>query len=207
MTFVDGRARVAVCATLTLLLCSLIGCASSPAIRPAPRGLAFNASEPREALINGSFEQPRLAHGNWAVFEELPGWVTSFGPGIEIQNNDDLDRPAFDGRQYVELDSHAASGMRQDVTTARGAVYALQFAYAPRPGTSIEDNTIEVLWDGRVIDLLHGTGEGQTRNQWTQRSYRVQSIGERSQLEFRYVGVSNSLGGYLDAITLTALPS
>jgi hypothetical protein len=153
-------------------------------------------------IENGSFEQPRLAHGSWAVCEEMPGWITSFGPGIELQNNDDLDRPAYQGRQYVELDSHAASGMRQAVPLVPGTLYELRFAYAPRPGTGIDDNAIEVRFDGQLIDTLRGSGEGQTRNRWSLRRYHVQSSGDRGVLEFRYVGTSNSLGGYLDDIAL-----
>jgi hypothetical protein len=171
------------------------GCASSVPTAAFPVARA-------SVLENGSFEQPRLAHGSWVVCEEMTGWATTFGPGIELQNNDDLDRPAYEGRQYVELDSHAASGMRQTIALVPGAVYELRFAYAARPGTGIEDNAIEVRFDGRLLDTLHGSGEGRSRNEWSLRRYRVQSAGERAVLEFRYVGASNSLGGYLDDIAL-----
>src|SRR5438093_896075 len=100
-----------------------------------PSTPSMTASTPRAGhLLLG------LVNGSWAVFAHLPGWTTSSGPGIEVQNN--VAGGAFEGAQFVELDSHAASSMFQDVRTTPGSDYELRVAYSPRPGTGPDDNKI-----------------------------------------------------------------
>ena len=57
-----------------------------------------------------------------------------------------------EGEQLVELDSTQPSTIYQWVATEVGQTYALSFALAARPGTSIEnDNVMRVTWGGIEI--------------------------------------------------------
>src|SRR5262245_62170926 len=57
-------------------------------------------------VVNGSFEAPDQAAGTWSVYDNITGWESDIGPGIEIQDNVVI--AASDGAQLVELDSHFA---------------------------------------------------------------------------------------------------
>src|SRR5436305_5174815 len=92
----------------------------------------------RNAVVNGSFERPLVPVGSAHPFPAIRGWRLAFGPDIEIQNHVAGD-PAR-GRQFVELDSDASSGIWQKVPTRPGRLYRLQFFFSPRPGTSAAEN-------------------------------------------------------------------
>jgi hypothetical protein len=117
-------------------------------------------------VVNGSFEEPNIG-GGYSIFGSITGWYTTFGPGIEIQNN--TAGSPFDGAQHVELDSDNSSGMAQSIPTVPGATYNLSFWVSQRPGAGA-DNGLEVSWNGGVLDtILPGAGGDQTA--WFQKSY------------------------------------
>jgi hypothetical protein len=153
-------------------------------------------------LVNGNFEMPALADKSWQVFASIPGWTTSFGPGIEIQNQ--VAGTSFDGVQHVELDSNANSGMKQTVATVPGTAYMLSFAYSPRPGQPASTNGIEVYFNGVMVKNVVADGTGLTDTKWTRYSVILIPATNNSVIEFRAVGTSDSLGGYLDDIILEA---
>jgi len=149
-------------------------------------------------IVNGGFEDPVLPDPSWNVFAGISGWSTTSGPGIEIQRN--VAGSPFEGEQFVELDSFSNSGMSQSVATTGSASYLLSFAYSPRPNVGDTSNGIELWIDGFLRDSFTGNGIGDT--DWAVRSYSV--IGDGSTLiEFRAIGTSDSLGGYLDDVRLT----
>ncbi|MBI2253712.1 MAG: cadherin-like domain-containing protein [Proteobacteria bacterium] len=153
-------------------------------------------------LINGSFELPDVTNGSYGIFGSIPGWYSTSGDGIEVQ--DHAAGNPQDGQQLVELDSNNNSNMVQDVTTEDGNLYDLSVWYTPRMGDTATDG-IEVWFDGQLIATLDGSG--QTPGQWVKFTYQVQA-GENdatpdlSKLEFRAVGSSDSLGGYIDNVSL-----
>ena len=151
-------------------------------------------------VVNGSFEQPHLG-GGWTVLWSIPGWTTVSGPGIEIQTKDLW--PAMDGDQMVELDSHGSSAMVQTVFTQPGSVYELNVGFSPRPG--IWDNRIGVYWNGTLVSVLDGRGDGSTR--WSNYSFRVTASGATSELKFADLSYNDSLGGLIDNVSLVALDS
>lgn len=151
---------------------------------------------------NGSFELPVIANNSFSVFGAIPGWTTGFGPGIEIQRNV-AGAPLF-GQQFVELDSFANSSMYQDVATIVGGLYSFSFAYSPRPGVSAASNIIDVYVDGALITSLTDNGGAVTN--WTVYNFTV--IGDGStRIEFAAAGISDSLGGYIDRVSLVPEPA
>ncbi|MBI4684843.1 MAG: PEP-CTERM sorting domain-containing protein [Nitrospirae bacterium] len=154
-----------------------------------------------DLITNGSFEEPALSWGTWnGSYTSIPGWIATFGT-IEIQNH--AAGTPFDGNQLVELDSWGNSGMRQDISTAAGTTYDLNFAYSPRPGVAITSNIIDVYFEGVLLDSLTGTGGSDTN--WTVHHYFVTATDALSTIEFRAGGVSDTLGGYLDAVHFTGV--
>lgn len=152
-------------------------------------------------IVNGSFEDPAI--GGWQVFNTITGWTTPSGPGIEIQNN--VAGSPYDGNQHVELDSYGNSAMQQTVSTVAGAWYNLQFAYSPRPNVSSESNGIEVLWNDTIIFAITGEVRGDTYWTLVDSNFIDPVLGTGSDsLVFRAFGTNDTLGGYIDAVSLDA---
>jgi hypothetical protein len=167
--------------------------------------LPIRSANAAPIIVNGSFELPDIATGSFALFPGgIPGWAVSSGPSIEIQ--DHVAGSPFAGDQYVELDSTGNSGMRQMVTTAPGNLYFLSFAYSPRQGVSLASNGIEVYFNSVLLDTLALTGVGNSNTVWAVHTYTVMGTGGSTPLEFRAIGTSDSLGGYLDDVQLNEVP-
>jgi len=120
--------------------------------------VAASAFAQTNLIVNGSFEQPVVSPGGFIVVGSIPGWTTTVGSGIEVENN--AVGPAFAGNQLVEMDSNDNSGMQQLVPTAAGQSYTLSVEYSPRPGVDVSSSGIEVRINGSVIDTIAKSGIG-----------------------------------------------
>lgn len=148
---------------------------------------------------NGSFEADAMPNGSWSIYPSLTGWTGT--PNIELRDN--VAGAAYDGLNFVELDTYSNSGMFQDIATTAGAHYTLSFAYSARPGTG-NTNDINVLWNGSLVQALAGSNPTGA-HQWS--VYNLDVIGgagATSRLTFNAAGVSDSYGGSLDAVSLTS---
>ena len=152
-------------------------------------------------VVDGSFEDQAQATGSWNVYNALPGWTTVSGSGIELRNQ--VAGNAFDGKNYVELDAYSNSAMAQTLTTTAGAFYTLTFEYSAREGVAAASNAINVLWNGGLLGTAMLDGIGQSGNVWHAYSFMVQGTGSDT-LTFAATGASDSLGGSLDAVAVTA---
>ncbi|MDD5773453.1 MAG: PEP-CTERM sorting domain-containing protein [bacterium] len=150
------------------------------------------------SIVNGGFEEPVLAYGTWyGSYTSIPGWTATFGT-IEIQNN--VAGAPYQGFQHVELDSYSNSGMEQLIPTLQGQTYNLSFAYSPRPSVSYASNWINAYFEGSLFASISAQGGNVTS--WTVYNYTVTARNNGSKLEFRAGGTSDSLGGYLDAVSI-----
>lgn len=154
-----------------------------------------------DIVVNGGFEQPAIRNGNFQQLTTIPGWALSAGTAIEVQNH--AAGAPFEGNQFVELDSNASSGIYQNLATVAGATYFLQFAFSPRPGTAATDNRLEVLWGGTSLGIIEG-GAGGAQTAWKTYNFALVATGATTRLDFRDRGISNSLGTYLDAVSVRA---
>lgn len=185
-------------------------------------------------LINGDFEDvttldpfglvdtgQRLSElsgsgsGSWDVFDEIAGWRTVSGAGIEIQTNGTLGTidSVSPGSRYVELDSHPTpnsnSTMAQDVVLDAGQ-YLLEFYYSPRNsdvgsnGISYEVNDGSTLLAGSVTGPSATTSVGV----WTLISelFEIGADNTLVTIAFGATGSANTLGGFLDNIKITPVP-
>ena len=189
--------------------------------------LAFGASSASAVtLVNGSFEDDAgvaldgqsfdtLATGSgnssWSVFSGLPGWTTASGTGIEIQTENTLGLapPPGGGQHYVELDSNNNSSMQQSITFDSIGTYVLSFWYSPRDGDA----------DSNIIDYsiasLTGSVTGPSNvtpvtivGLWTliEATFVITDITNPYVLTFAANGTNNSLGGFIDNVSIAAVP-
>lgn len=158
------------------------------------------AQAQEELIVNGGFESPQLSSSTWHTFTSIPGWGLSYGPSIEVQKR--VAGSPYEGNQFVELDSHSNSGIFQDISTSPRASYRLSLAFSPRPGTSADDNILEIYWAGELLATVTRPGNGLSDTRWTRLSYNVTATSSTTRLELRDAGISNGLGTYVDAVSL-----
>ena len=152
-------------------------------------------------LVNdGSFEAFQLNSGSWTIVtSNSSSW--SFGnAGYEIRNN--VAGAAQDGNIFVELDTTRNSWISQSFSTVAGQNYDLSFWYAPRVGVPSDSNGIDVSWNNSTV--LSVTGNGNSSTAWTKQTYQLVGTGGTDKLTFAAAGYSNSLGGSIDNVSLTA---
>lgn len=166
--------------------------------------ILFTGSAHADLIVNGGFENPNIGTGTWDVFDVIPGWHLVHGSGIEIQDN--VAGSPFEGGQFVELDAHSNSWIAQDIATSSGGLYQLSFAFSARPGIDERSNGILVFWNGAFLDFITASGIGLTDTSWMTHDYSVSADGGHSVLEFYAAGISDSLGGYIDGVSLVAVP-
>ncbi len=155
-------------------------------------------------IVNGSFEDNIVANGTWSIFADgtVNGW--SSGPdtaGIEIRNN--VAGAAYDGFNFIELDTTRNSVAYQALDTDLGALYTVSFAYSARPGVSgpADTNVISVFWNGGLLGTFGGINPSATTNNWVVHNVQVLGTGGLDQLRFAAAGTSDSYGGSLDAVS------
>lgn len=164
-------------------------------------------------VVNGSFETPELASGTWSIFqtgESGLGWTTGRN-GLEIRNN--VAGTANHGEQFAELDTTNNSYIFQDLNTVAGKTYRLTFDYSPRIGQLLGTNGINVFWGdhstfgnpANAIQSLTGSGAGLADHSWVTYSLLVEGSGLDT-LKFWAFGESDSYGGSLDNISVSAVP-
>jgi hypothetical protein len=151
----------------------------------------------QELIVNGGFENPPMVKGSWQRFLGIEGWTLATGPDIEVQNH--VAGSPFEGAQFVELDGDGSSTIAQEIATRVGEIYELRFAFTAREGTPLSDNRLLVVWNGDpVADLVATT----VNPEWRTFSFRLKGHGGSSRLAFEDLGISDSVGTYLDAVSL-----
>ena len=170
-------------------------------------GLALAAAAgahaaPVNLIVNGSFEAPELRGGTWQTFGAIPGWTAS-SAGVEIRNQ--TVGLAQHESQFAELDTTRNSWIYQIVNTVIGQEYTLSFWYSPRINRTVaEDNRIDALINGALVSSQVGT-TGDTHS-WRQVLHTFVANTDNTKIKFAAAGPSNSFGGSLDNVSLTATP-
>ncbi|NRB00625.1 MAG: VPLPA-CTERM sorting domain-containing protein [Rhodobacteraceae bacterium] len=185
--------------------------------------LGASAASASTLPFTESFEEPSFK-GKWAVFADgITNWKTTDGQGIEIQKNGTIRGvSAHHGAQYVELDSDRRKGGSDDPDEGSNSSmtwtgeldpgrYHLEWFYLPRTSKK-DDNAISVYFSGDENDLhetLLGT-QNETRppiKEWVRTLYifNVEETGKYA-ITFKAGGKENTLGGFVDSVTLSEVP-
>jgi Ca2+-binding RTX toxin-like protein len=191
-TVSDGEASGSATATLDIT-----------AVADAP---SLSLGSITRTVVSSSFE----GVDKYGFVDAADGWVTD-SDAIEVWNDVANWQTASDGNNWVELNTDPinhyddAADVYQNVETVDGASYELTFDLSPRPGFDAANNTIEVLWDGAVVDTISLDGTGNSDNVWTSYSYTMTGDGDVSKLQFREAGtdIDYGRGMRLDNIQLT----
>ena len=191
-----------------------------------------NCYVPEEApnlLVNGDFEFPEVtASQKWQIFPNGTsglGWTVDWVAGANSYGGATRPNPALQelhegvngwlaqhGNQYTELDSDwqgptsplngepALVRIYQDVVTTVGKKYQLNYYFSPRPGTSIAENELEVKVAGVTVNNHSAVGAGNTA--WTMYTEEFVATSTSTLIEFVGGGTNNSLGVFLDNVSL-----
>ncbi|MEW5682802.1 MAG: DUF642 domain-containing protein [Pseudomonadota bacterium] len=151
-------------------------------------------------IVNGDFESHGVKSGNWAwmssnVFE---GWQ---GSNIEVWNamNGVF---AASGSHFIELNAHGANqgswSIFQLFETEIGREYELSFFYRARANNNeqFQVAAADINW------LLND----HTTKSWNQFTQRFVATDTTTKLQFTSLN-SGTVGNFLDAIQVTALPA
>ena len=157
------------------------------------------AAQAQNLVVNGIFEDNLVGVGNYITPNNILGWTGT--PNIEIRNA--VAGNAQDQRNYVELDTNVNSGMFQSVATGAGW-YELSFWYSPRQGVAAGSNGLGYSF-GSLSGTVLANVAGTSGNVWQQFTDRVYLTGATT-LTFTATGRSDSLGGSLDNVSVTAVP-
>jgi len=193
---------------------------------PAPIFASESLSCSQNLIFNGSFESPQVTeHDGWDVFPSPVGpwqveWVhSSEDPDRPIQANLEIQRSshyaAADGDQFAELDTswygpgegynwyHPASvAIYQDIVTVPGVVYELSFYFSPKPGWTADHNRLEIRWGGALVDTQITDGSSLFDTAWSHHTYSLVAENNVTRVQFSDEGISNSLGTFIDGISL-----
>ena len=138
---------------LALALVTSIVPGQSAGAAPVMPGSA-SASAPANLITNGSFENPEIWQTNPYVAYDagstaMPGWTVETG-------SVDLTGPPYgvadDGNQSIDLSGTNSGSIRQTVATKPGQAYTLTWYMAGNVGCGNPVKTMQVSWNGTVID-------------------------------------------------------
>jgi hypothetical protein len=162
-------------------------------------GCAIAAPAAKATLVfSTNFDTVAVAPGTFTFVNSVEGWTATTGT-IELQNN--VAGTPFSQPNLVELDSNQNSAMARTVGTSVPGL--LTFEYSPRPGIAASSNGIEVRLDGVPVFSIAQSGIGNADTVWSLQSVVLPA---GNSLEFAAIGTSDSLGGYLDNISLQTVP-
>lgn len=182
-----------------------------------------------ELVTNGGFESPVVGTSQkWDIYDSGTaglGWNVEWYGGSTSYGGQTRPDPAhlelhrgvngwlpYSGSQHSELDTDwdgpggglnnepASASIYQDISTIPGEWYTVKFYFSPRPDTDEANNQLQLKWGGTVIDTISAPGDGNT--QWAEHTYNFQATNSTTQLEFTDVGTPDSLGTFLDDVSL-----
>lgn len=140
-------------------------------------------------------------------------------PGFDSQGLLELQKGILggpsEGYQHAELDSDcngpitnarsgekSSVGISQILTTSENNDYKITFAYKARPDLPLQTNGLIVTWnDGTIANNLEFS-----KKSWKYTSITVPGINGQTKLSFEDTGESDSLGTFLDDVSVIPIP-
>lgn len=180
---------------LTMAICGALLAASS----------GVNAAN---MVVNGGFEADTIS-GAYEQLANVTGWQSD---GLfEIQRGSDHGgwpafNTAFEGEQYLELNSTNLTSIWQDLATTSGGLYNLSFAYSGRSDTPGDLNSaLEVYWGGAQVVATSVT----SHSGWVEYHFS-NLLASNSLTTLKFVSIepqnASSYGSFLDGVVVTAVP-
>jgi len=158
-----------------------------------------------ELVTNGGFEADSIGSSSWSYLSTITGW-SSTGT-FEIQKGSDVGglsefNTAYEGTQYLELNSTGLTTVSQSLATTIGEAYSLSFAFSGRSDTpSGLSSKIEVYWGGDKVATL----SAKPTSSWIEITLDdLIATSASTLLSFKSVAPSGSYGSYLDGVSVVA---
>ena len=147
------------------------------------------------------FEDPAI-NVSWAPVANVPGWVNATESTIEIQTTSLGYITAADGNQYIEVNGNQPSYIHTTaLATVAGESYYFSFAYAGRSDGGT--NTIDVVWDGNVIQAAL---VAPSTSAWNYYSYTVTGTGSDTAGFSSLPYGGGSYGNFIDNVHVDPTP-
>lgn len=172
---------------------------SKKLLAAAVLAIAASGAQAANLVTNGSFEADAQGNGTWNIYPTLTGWTGL--PNIELRNN--VAGVAQDGVNFVELDGNFNSAMSQSITG--NGLYELSFWYSAREGIPAGSNGLDFSFGSLTGNVLYGVAGAASGHIWQHYTGLVTLSGPTT-LTFSAAQISDSLGGSLDNISVTAVP-
>jgi len=141
----------------------------------------------------GSWTRPDPAH--LELHRGVMGWLSYGGSQQHTELDTDWNGPVASGPN----NEPASVRIYQDLATCPGETYTVTYAWSPRPDHG--DNKLQVKWAGTQIG--YHTGSGASNTNWSLPSSTQTASSEWTRLEFVELGTNDSLGMFLDAVSVT----
>ena len=168
-----------------------------------------------ELVTNGGFETPTLSD-SWAVFASgtpglawtvlptTPPWDEGQPQGLELQRDVNSWLPDS-GSQYAELDAYDPVRIYQNLAACPSGLFTLRYSWSPRPG--VEENIMEVWWNGGNIATHSADGSVNPNTVWTQEihAFLAGPSSGTVNLEFCETGADDQLGMFLDSVSVVCV--
>lgn len=156
-------------------------------------------------VVNGGFEQVSFT-GVYRIWyprdSSLTGWRID-GAGI---GHIGTYWQASEGKQSIELNQFASSGVSQHVPTQPGRQYRISFDLAGQPDAGPAVKQLQVFWDGSLVktESFDVTGKTLSNMGWSRREVIVTARGNSTLLRFfGAVPASVDGGPALDNVSVT----
>ena len=154
----------------------------------------------RFQLINGGFEQPIVSGFAFVPNDKVPGWDNESEDVIEVWEDGLNDVPAFEGRQFVELNANVYGILFQDVNTCPGQVFNWSIAHRGRFG--VDKAVVEVGAPNGPYKLLQTMIDDQNKWGTYQGSYAIPAGQTVTRIRLRSVAAATNSpgeGNFVDA--------
>jgi gliding motility-associated-like protein len=158
-------------------------------------------------LCNPSFEAPTQSAGTYGLYKALSTvscWgTTAPDKFIEIWGNGFGGVPAYEGKNFAELNANYVSTLYQDFNIAAAATVTIGFAHRGRVGVDVMSVSIGPV--GGPFTTLGTYSDGNTAWGYYTIPYSFPTAGMYS-LRFNSItsaGGNQGVGNFLDAITIT----
>jgi choice-of-anchor C domain-containing protein len=167
------------------------------------------AEEPRNLIVNGSFEEgPEIPRFGLAILQlengstAITGWVVSQG------NIDVLDSSfckAADGKRSLDLNGVIPGAIRQTFKTRKGQKYRVTFALAGNPEHPPTVKKLQVSAGGMAREFHFDTaGKAWNNMGWVRNRLEITAEADKTTLEFLSL-TDGDAGPALDDVVVMAI--
>lgn len=153
---------------------------------------------------NMDFEEPVIPLKNYKIMsqDDIPGWKTTASDGkIELWSSGFQGVPAYEGKQFAELNANMVGQLYQDIETPPGTVVEISFAHRGRSG--VDTMGLKAGPPGGPYAELGTYRDGTSDWGFYREYYQVPEGQTTTRIFFTSEGYSSSsvgMGNFLDAV-------